>query len=620
MKPPRLMPQTEFLSAAQGLLSRGDFDTAIRVAKERVLAEPGFGEARFLLAFALVRKGRFDDAIVQLEEVARAQPGRKEAVYGLAMALLGSDRKEAALERFEQFLKLDPRAGNALLEAANLAMRLGKPDKARRWATSLTQLAPNVPDGWFLLGSALALEDLMDASNQALAQALRLDPAQAKTRLALFTNFVQLDRNADAAEVMKEGVRREPENAEFRGLLGSALTSLGREEEAEAEYKKAAELDPRTVGSYSTFLQERGRFLEAQAVLENSLKESPQQGIAFYHLAEMRSFSLDGEPLAKRAEALLTEPDLALEDQMYLHYALFRAREVEKDFAGAMGALDAANRCADQVYNAGREYHVDEEEQQLLRRMERFPPELLRRKLQRAQGSNSPIFIVGMIRSGTTLLDQIVSSHSQVKSAGEQKFWGLSADRWAKEGADTSPRKLGELVDAYEKQLARYTEGDPRTTRVTDKMPLNYHHLGLIHLTFPNAKILHIRRDPLDTCLSIYSTFFGRGPKWAYRQSNIVANYRLYLRLMEHWRQALPADALLEVNYEDLVRTPETSVPTILEFCDLPWEDAVLHPEGNPDAIKTPSRWQARQPIHTGSVKRYERYLPYLGELKQLLG
>jgi tetratricopeptide (TPR) repeat protein len=615
MNEPRRVPHTEFLTSAQLLLTRGDFDEAIRIASARIQTEPEFTEARFLLAFALVRKSRYHEAVVQLEEVVRVQPARKESLYALAVALQGADRKESALEVLETFLKFHPGIVPVLLEAANLALRLGKSDSARQYSTALTEVAPNTVEGWFLLGSALALEDRLLDSNHAFERALRLAPADGGCRLALFGNLVQLDCNREAANLIRQGCELEPENSEYLSLLGSALASLGQEEEAEASFLRAAELEPRTVGSYATFLQERGRFAEAQTLLESSLETRPEQGMAYYQLTEFRSFSLRGEPLVIPAQELLAKQDLSLEERMYLHYALFRCHEADGAFAPAMNSLQEANQSAYAMHIVGREWNQQEELKAVERRMERFSHHRVRSSVRQATTSLKPVIVAGMIRSGTTLLDQILSSHPDVSSAGEQKYWGLAADRWSRSGADFSPTALRELAENYEARLEAFSKGG----RVTDKMPLNYHHLGLIHLAVPQAKIVHIRRNPLDTGFSIYSTYVGRGPRWAYSQANIVDNYRLYLRLMEHWRQVIPSESLLEVDYEDLVGSPESCIRSILEFCALPWSDACLHPESSSDAIKTPSRWQARQPIHTGSVKRYERFLPYLGELRGLL-
>jgi hypothetical protein len=154
--------------------------------------------------------------------------------------------------------------------------------------------------------------------------------------------------------------------------------------------------------------------------------------------------------------------------------------------------------------------------------------------------------------------------------------------------------------------------------RITDKQPLNYELLGLINIVFPKAKIIHIRRNPLDTCLSIYSTHFGGGPNFAYKQENIVFHYREYLRLMEHWRRVLPAEVFFEIDYEELVADKEGVTRQIIDFCGLPWDDACLRHNEKKSMVTTPSRWQARQPVYATSVEKWRHYEPWLGGLLEL--
>ena len=201
-------------------------------------------------------------------------------------------------------------------------------------------------------------------------------------------------------------------------------------------------------------------------------------------------------------------------------------------------------------------------------------------------------------------------------SAGEQPFWNAEADpihrRW-RENPDSSD--IDKISSKYLSILEQEATG---AQRITDKMPLNYRHLGLIHCVFPQAKILHIRRSPLDTCLSIYMTFFAGGPNFAYNQANIVTYYESYLRFMEHWRKVLPRDRFLEVDYEELVSNPEPLIREIIDFLGLPWDEACLNHASNQSAVATPSRWQARQPIYTTSVEKWRHYEPWLGELEKL--
>jgi hypothetical protein len=203
-----------------------------------------------------------------------------------------------------------------------------------------------------------------------------------------------------------------------------------------------------------------------------------------------------------------------------------------------------------------------------------------------------------------------------VHSAGELQFWTEETVRLAFGiGMEDHP-SLEALADEY---LTYIEQLAGKSGRITDKMPLNFAYAGVIHRALPGARFIHIRRHPVDTCLSIYTTYYGAGPRFAYNKSNIVAYYREYLRVMGYWRERLPSDRLFELDYEDLISDPQSVIPRIVEFCGLPWDESCLHHDRNESAINTPSRWQARQPIYRTSVERWRRFEPWLGEFAELL-
>jgi hypothetical protein len=222
-----------------------------------------------------------------------------------------------------------------------------------------------------------------------------------------------------------------------------------------------------------------------------------------------------------------------------------------------------------------------------------------------------------MPRSGTTLVEQIVSSHPEVGAGGELNFWNERGAAWHRAGPAGSEAPF--LAQAVADYLAVLRAVGPKAARVTDKMPFNFLWAGLIHLAFPRATIIHCRRAAIDTALSIHQTLFHPGLAFPTGGSKLVAYFRSYQRLTDHWRKVLPADRFIEVEYEDLTRDPEPEIRRIIAGCGLPWEDACLRPERNPRAVKTPSKWQTRQPIYRHSVERWRRYEPWLGPLSALL-
>ena len=219
-----------------------------------------------------------------------------------------------------------------------------------------------------------------------------------------------------------------------------------------------------------------------------------------------------------------------------------------------------------------------------------------------------------MIRSGTTLVEQIISRHSDVRAGGELRYWTENEAKMHFEFASQSSN-IGEWRAGYETVLDGVSLTAPR---VTDKMPLNFWALGLIHLAYPEAKIIHCRRNPLDTCLSIYVTPYRRSPVFGHDFANIGRAYANYLRLMDHWRAVIQETHFLEVDYEDLVAMPQERIHEVIEFLGLDWNDSCLDPDAGNSAVNTPSQWQVRQPLYRNSVNRWQNYAKFLGPLIQM--
>jgi hypothetical protein len=390
-------------------------------------------------------------------------------------------------------------------------------------------------------------------------------------------------------------------------------------ERAESIFKRIETRGSLYASAYATWLQEEGRFPESVQVLERSILREPTQGAAYHALADAGCFTVGGESLIDRVAPLLKEPNLADEQRMHLFYALGRAQDQAGQYREAMSSYDGANELAFRTYPICRNFDAKGTWEELRLKSDLYSKPLVRRFSDMGLPDETPIFIVGMIRSGTTLMDQIVSSHPDVASAGELTYWGSQAGVVLRpqRDADFDPKRLRPLAAGH---LAILKDAGGDSSHVTDKMPLNFMQLGLIHLALPKARILHIRRNPIDTCLSIYMTFLHGGSNFAYKKENIATFYRAYLNYMAHWRAVLPKGCLYEVDYEALVQDPEGEIRAVLEFLGLPWNDACVSHESNKNSVTTPSRWQVRQPTYTTSVHKWRRYEPWLGSFRELVG
>jgi len=297
---------------------------------------------------------------------------------------------------------------------------------------------------------------------------------------------------------------------------------------------------------------------------------------------------------------------------MMLHFAAGKAFDDLGDYATAMSHFGAGNGIRRQL----APFSLGAVEKRVESIIARFTPEFFANHAKLGDDDPTPILIIGMPRSGTTLLERIISNHPKVRGGGELEYWNERGQDWV----DAEPKRLAEAADHLRRgYLGVLRGGALDVPRATDKMPFNFFWAGLVHLLLPNARIVHSRRNPVATCLSIYTIPFSTTVAFASGLDDLASYYRLYRRLMDHWRAVISPNRLIEVDYEDVVAETESSARRLVSFCGLEWDSACLRPEENRDAVKTASHWQARQPIYRSSVERWRRYEPWIGELRELL-
>ena len=573
-------------------------------------------EARFLLGIVLARTGRWEEAQAHLAQVVGAQPNRDEALYWLALAKknLGNPADAASLN--EKALAINPRNPVVLNELGLCQMTMNQPERAAQAFQQAIRL--DLANGiyYFNLGLALVRLDRIYKAREAFDESIRLEPNKVETYLELVRILEILDQRQEVVAILRKAVELHPADSQLVTALAAATAYVGNRVEAEEIFRQAMAAHPVSGNAYGLWLQQEGRFEESVDCFLTSLRADPEQGVGYYGLSEAKIFEVDGKSWLEQAESVVDSPDLDLKGRTYLCYALAKTYERNQEVEKTIRYFNLANESAFKLYNEGRPFDRMEQRAQTDRTIQRYSADVVNQRVKGASDSNCPIFIVGMIRSGTTLLDQVISSHPEVRSAGEPVFWMRESDRVRRlKDADLCAEQIRELADNYLAALHKVTGESPR---ISDKMPLNYAHIGLIHQVFPNAKIIHLRRKPLDTCFSIYTTFLGQGPNFAYNQSNIVFKYREYQRLMSHWREVLPPNTFIEVEYESIVADRETVVRRLIQFCGLDWDDACLFHERNESSIRTPSKWQARQPVYSSSIQRWKPYEPWLGELLDL--
>ena len=519
---------------------------------------------------------------------------------------------ETALAYAHRAIGLKPgdAAGYGVLGDCYLAARL--PEKAIEALEHAVELAPDVAEHRHNLALALLMAHRHGEAIVQLRQAMALAPRNPQSYLVLASTYALYGMAGQAIECLAEGLANLPDCAALHSAAAGAFAMIRNDDAAERHHRRALDLSPEGRSGYATWLLNQGRFEEANEIFDTMIREGDDLAFAYYGLMQSRK-TVDSEFVAQ-TEALLGSDRLRPRSEMFLRYALGRAEESRKHYGEAMAHFDAANRLAQTIYHSG--HPIDPAGFAQEHAKVRALYESIREVAPSGDPTEVPIFIVGMIRSGTTLLDQIVSSHPAAASGGELRFWIEETLRLAAQDAVPTADELWALSQEYVGYASLLAGTSPR---ITDKMPLNFAYAGVMNLAMPNARFLHIRRHPIDTCLSIWTTFFGQGALFAYDKANVVAYYREYRRMMAYWRETLPPDRLLELDYEALIADPEPTIRRVVEFLGLPWDEACLRHDQNTSAINTPSRWQARQPIYRTSVERWRRYEPWLGEFAELL-
>ena len=440
--------------------------------------------------------------------------------------------------------------------------------------------------------------------------------------LALATHaqlLKSLQRPQQALDSYRRWAQLEPGNAEAHLCCASTYLQLQLYEPAIGAYASAAEVAPRPAEVFtdlSILLFELGRREEASRMLDRALAADPDYAAAWYTRSEAKRFTRtdpDIEVMRRQIQTRAARPH-ALHETILLHYALAKAHEDIEDYPQALQHLRAGSALKRAILN----YDPALDERFMTEMARAVTPEWMERLRGAGSASRVPILIVGMPRSGTSLLEQVLASHPYVFGSGEStRMQSMIAELGAEYPACLNSISRDEISFL----AARYLTLLPSNAaaHITDKTPYNFLHLGLIHAMFPEATIIHCRRDPVDTCVSIFSTWFAEGNEFSYDIGELARFYRAYAGLMEHWRSVVPANALLEVEYEKLVRNFDSEARRVVEFCGLPWTDACANFHQTERAVQTASKHQVRQPLYGSSVGRSQRFGALADELRREL-
>lgn len=531
--------------------------------------------------------GNLSQAEKLCRQIIDVQPGFHHAYFQLGLIASKVGKLQVAANLVEQAIQIEAAAPAYHRALGEIHRRLGNLEKAVMHGQQATMQAPGDADAWYNFGIALADSGKLE----------------------------------EAAHSYRKALENRPDYGLAANNLGTALEKMGDEEGAKEAYAKAVSVNPRHAeaqNNLGALLSASGDLDEARACFTASIEADPAFVHSHYNLSTLKKYTEDDPHYAALEEVANKAESLPVEARMRFWFAIGKAREDVGRYDDAIYAYNQGNR----LKRASFQYDESKMKGNIDDIIRHFDSALLKKLGKGGCKDETPVFILGMPRSGTTLIEQILSSHSAVYGAGELRDLGDAITEIR--GGESEGSYMGWLPEADKKTLSAIGETyvkklktqDSKALRIVDKMPGNFFYAGLIHLILPNAKIIHSMRNPMDTCISNYSRLFNETMPFAYDLEELGRYHRNYKHLMDHWQAVLPEGTVLDVSYEDVVADLEGQARRLIDYCGLEWEEACLDFHKNKRHVKTASIAQVRQPIYKSSVARWERFKDHLDPLR----
>lgn len=572
-----------------------------------------------MLGWCQQRQGQLADAVRSFRHAVRIKGDFPEALNNLGSALMLKGNHHEAAKILARCVSLAPKAAQAHMNLGNVYTALVKEADAIKHGRRAVELAPKAAEAWFNLGRAYHAFDHTDRAIDAYEKAIALAPQAAQFMNNLAQVLDTALRRDDALVWARKAAETAPDTSEFTENLVRAHLARGDLTTAKATADAFLATHPRTTTMQlllADLAAREGRFEDAKTIYTTLLEENPRQTRALRGLARVAKIKA-GDPVLNHMADVAELPDIPEDERIELYFALGKANDDIGDVPRAFSFYSRGNalknaRCA--YTPAAMETYVDE-------LIDTFTPAFFADRAGWGDPSERPVFIVGLPRSGTTLVEQILSSHPQVAGGDElpdfNQIERLLHRRigYPRGMARAEREAVMSFAPGYLAQLHRI---DAKAVRVTDKLPGNVLRLGLIALMFPKARFIRCRRDPVDTCLSIYFQNFGGTHDYAYDLAALGHYHRQVDRLMTHWESVIPTP-VLDVDYESVVADHEGQGRRMIAHLGLEWDDAMAAFHANKRMVTTASVWQVRQPIYTGSVQRWRKYEAHIGPLLDAL-
>ena len=617
-----LAPALYFSNLTEMLRLRGRLAEAEQYGRKAVKIDPKLVSAWNNLGIVLQESGQLEESRNCLEKVVHLDKDNAEAHNNLGNTFKRLGNIAKAEKHWKMALALRPYYAETYSNLANLFNEQGQYEKALESGQRAIDLNPLLFDAYINLAATESSRWRYTAAMTWLDLLIAISPDNAMALSTRAVTLKELDRLDEALADAELAMSILPENAEVQCAYGTIILQLGQFDKAISHFDRAL--------TYPSAIRERILLGRAAAYVENGasedaikqfdsiLVEFPTSVGALYSRADLVKFKADDPVLRKMQDLIKPNAIQSDTDRMSLHFSLGKAFMDIGQSDNAFRHLNDGNR----MKRALIQFDANATSHWMASLSQAITAPILEKFRGQGDPSKMPIFVLGMPRSGTTLIEQILASHPDIHGAGELKYLSriVDANGGMPDGIkDASPEKLQSMATSYLAKVAPLSHG---RVHVVDKMPANFMHAGLIHMMLPNAKIIHSRRDPVDTCLSCYSKLFGGEQSFTYNLAELGQFHRDYQALMAHWRAILPASSFLEVDYEQVVEDIETQARRMLDFIGVPWNSACLEFYETKRPVRTASVNQVRKPVYKSSTGRWrvhEKNLkPLLSALKIL--
>jgi tetratricopeptide (TPR) repeat protein len=603
-----ISPSQEQLTSLLKHYQNGRFDDAEKLSVSITQEFPKHQFGWKVLGIVLKQTGRVIDSLAAMQKSVQLAPQDAEARYNLGNTLEELGRLDEAEASYTQAIALKPDFAEAHSNLGHTLEELGRLDEAEASYTQAIALKPDFAEAHHNLGNTLIGLGRLDEAEASYTQAIALKPDFAEAHYNLGSTLEELGRLDEAEASYTQAIALKPDYAEAHSNLGNTLQKLDRLDEAEASYTQAIALKPDYAEAHSNLghmLQELGKLDEAEASYIQAIALKPDFVEAHRNLTLIKKFDAQDESYSKMQELYLNE-NISEEQRCHINFGLAKACEDLGDYEKAFAHYSEGNALRKKLLS----YDINQDAE-LFRQIKFNYPRIAQNSLKPDTLSKNPmpIFIVGMPRSGTSLVEQIISSHSKVTGAGELSYVTQFGASIAQGLSDSNTDSLINFRERYLIKLQSVSNGN---LIVTDKMPQNFLFIGLIAAAFPEAKIVHVKRNPSAVCWGNYKQYFtSKSIGYCYGLNDVAAYYSLYQNLLEFWDMKLP-NRIYNIDYELLTTNQDDETRQLIDHLGLDWDKKCLSPQNNTRSVGTASNTQVRQKIYQGSSQEWKKFKPFL--------